>query len=371
MAQDKELPSGLDRGDGLNGRLGTPTPDGARIVDTANNDGEVVDEELPDSPTIQRAEQGTITHSTRHDWNNAITRILTLNRGVIRVDSGGNVTKILSVDLQHERADTGVLKITEESLSFDLPPDTFQVTPVELSINILKHPRYFSAFIGDGIGSDTEQKNQMVINMLQHYFENPNAQFRDSLKKLFMDSIGTDGTAGEAEPKISSAGAVTPAGAKITGTDFAKYAAMEIIQKYWRGEETPYIVGFQITWSRFYRNPNLINPGGYVENPIYEANPQVPAGFVFTDPPDNTIDTFSALAQYNPQCYSSDGTSEGQAQISWLRKSDQQEFDRTLTRVDRTWIGSPVGYWDLQLYNRDRRPAAATASTDYLRINTN
>ena len=357
------LPSGFDRGDGVAGRVGTPTPAAARIVSSYAGGGAVTVEELPDSPRIERGEQATLVHRTRHDWADAVTRIYTLGRGVVRTDSQGILTKILSTSLEHEKGDTGVLTVTEEGLSFDLPPDQFQITPVELGVNIMKHPRYFYAFLGDGQGSTTEQLNQMVIRMLQNYFENTTSQYRDAISKLLYDSLGSNGTTTDVEPKFSGTKFKTTD--KITGTDIAKYAAMEIVQKYWRGEETPYIVGYQATWSRFYRLPQVVNPGGYIESPIAQATPALPDYFYSPTDPVSAITIFDYLHVYNPQCFSTTGRATGATSISWLRKSDQQEFDRTLYKMDRTWLGAPIGHWDEQLYNRNRRPEAATASSDY------
>jgi len=360
-----ELELGFDRADGLSGRNGTATPSGAVTARAGGQNIAVADipiEELPDSPTVERAEQATLTHRFRMSWEEALTQIQFLGRGLVREDSLGNVFKLLSASIQHEQGNKCVLTTVDESLSFDSPPDQFQITPVELGINIIKHPRYFYAFLGDGYGSATELTNQMVIRMLQNYFENTTAQYRDALTKLLSDSIGTPGTAGQTPPQFDSETGDFD-GTLITGTDMAKRAAMEIIQKYWRGEETPYIVGYQIVWSSFYFRPPYLNPGGYVENPISDASPQLPDYFWSPDYPPSSNTIFDYLAAVNPQCYSSNGLPGGSVNISWLRKADQIEYERTWFKVDRTWIGSPVGFWDTELYSASSRPQTAD---DYL-----
>lgn len=364
------LPSGFDRADGLDGRIGTATPEGAVKVSHAGGE-DIADmpvEELPESPEVERAEQATLTHHYRTDWADGVTRIYALGRGLVRTDSDGNWTKLLSAKLQHEKGGTALLTTVEEGLSFDSPPDEFSVAPVELGVNILKHPRYFYAFFGDGYGSLTEARNQMVVRLLQDYFENVSAQYRDAIINLLSDSLtvngGTEAGTGAAQPPAATPNAPSSIfvdGATVSGTDLAKAAAMEIVTKYWRGEETPYIVGWQITWSAFYFRPQLLDPGGRIEDPMTQARPQLPEYFFSPAYPPNSFETvFDAMAVANPQCYSSDGTAGGSVNISWLRKADDYDYQRTWFKVIRTWIGSPVGFWDTDLYNRLNRPRVYT-----------
>lgn len=357
-----DVPYGFDRADGLEERLGTATPTGAIRIQSGGETIDIVDlplEELPESPEIERAEQCTVSKTYRTSWDDALTRIATLGRGVVVEDSYGNLYLILSASIQHEQGGTALLKLVMESKSFDAPPDEFSIVPVELGLNILKHPRYFYAFFGDGYGSVTEQRNQMVIRLLQDYFENTSANYRDAIIRLLNNSIGDQDGSGEQPPRWSRTNeeyeGVDP---KVAGTDIAKGAAMEIVQKYWRGEETPYIVGYEITWSQYYFVAPAIIPGGFVEDPMTEAVPQLPVYFfsrVF--PPDEDFTIFDFLASANPQCYSSDGTASGDVNISWLRKSDQVEYQRTWFKITRSWMGSPVGFWDEDLYTREDRPS--------------
>jgi hypothetical protein len=267
------------------------------------------------------------------------------------------------------------MTVVMEAKTFDSPPDEFSITPVELGINIIKHPRYFYAFLGDGYGSTTEAQNQMVIRLLQDYMENVSANYRDAIIQLLNDSLDVpDANGTQPQPPEWSAAdnSYLPLNSShwVTGTRGAKLAALEIIQKYWRGEETPYVVGYEMTWSQYYFVAPAINPGGYVEDPMFEATPQLPDYFfsrVF--PPDSAYTIFDYLAAHNPQCYSYDGTADGQVVISWLRKSDQIDYQRTWFKITRTWLGSPIGYWDTQLYTQGSAPNPVTGA-GYLRTST-
>lgn len=354
-----DLPAGFDRADGLNGRLGTPTPAGAINADTVNGTGSVDDipiEELPDSPTMERAEQATFTHRFRMSLVEATNRLLGLGMGTIRVDSYGNLFKVLSATITPERGGTAILTVIEEAASFDSPPDDFSIEPVELGVNIIKYPRYFYAFLGDGQGSETELQNQMVIRLLQDYMENSSAPFRNALTTLLEDSIGSQAGTGPQPPPWSSDSQAYPDTAQVSGTDMAKYAALEIIQKFWRGEETPYLVGYQIKWKQYYFRPPMIDPGGRIEDPMLDAVPQLPAYFWSPDFPPSDVTIFDNFPIYNPQCYSDDGTRAGVKSISWLRKSDEIVYQRTWFEITRTWIGSPFGNWDADLYAALERP---------------
>jgi hypothetical protein len=368
-----DLPNGFDRADGLEGRLGTPTPSGSISAASPDGSGGVAEvgriEEAPESPSIERAEQATIQQTLLMPWAEALNRIVFEGRGKVVQDSFGNIYKVLSARIEHRPGDMANLIRVLEALSFDSPPDEFEIVPVELGLNIIKHPRYFYAFLGDGYGSATEQRNQMTIRLLQDYMANPSYNFRQSVIKLLKDSIGTEAGAGAQQPPKFNGGTGTfSAGVKVAGTDMAKRAALEIAYKFWRGEETPYIVGFQITWSSFYFVQQPLNPGGYVEDPILDATPQLPEYFFSTAfPPNFTNTIFDAITWYNPQCYATNGQSGGPLFISWLRKSDVQLYQRTWFKHTRTWIGAPVGYWDTELYTQNERP---TSPEDYLLIKT-
>jgi hypothetical protein len=144
----------------------------------------------------------------------------------------------------------------------------------------------------------------------------------------------------------------------IPGTDLAKYAAIEIIQKYWRNEETPYIIGYEISWTSYYYTPQYLNPGGYIEDPVLEATPQLPSDcWQVINGDGSTGEIFDMMANWNPQCYSEDGTITGDTAISWLRKADDvDQTQRTWIKILRTWMGTPIGHWDFDLYNWNDAP---------------
>lgn len=354
------LPGGLDRADGNEDRPGTPDPAGSVLAQSVGgNSFDLVQiEEEFDSPQIELAEQATITHRFKMPWNEVLTQLQMNYRGVIKVDSFGNETMVLSARGQHTKGDQGTLEIVEEGKSFSLPPDEFRITPMELGINIIKHPRYFKAFFPDNGDPNVLLQNQSTIRCLQDYMERSSQTERDGRAHKLKNSLG----------KLEA----NAAGNIYGGSDIAKRAALEIMHKYWLGIETPYVAGWQITWSQFYRYTQPLNPGGYIEDPIYEATPQLP--FYFCSPnspyiPDGSALTgtiFDDMAKLNPQCFSDTGDITGSVEISWLRKADESEFSRTWFKINRTWIGSPVGYWDADLFSKGPRPSSPD---DYIEVN--
>lgn len=363
-----QLALGFSWEDGLNGHGGTPTPAGAIRVQsgggiTAVDD--VITQEAPDSPEIERAQQATMTATKSMSWLEAKNQIQFYGLGTIVEDEFGNIFKVLSARIKRVKPSMAQMTIVAESLSFDTPIDEFSIQPVDLGLNILKHPRYFYAFLG--ASADEEARNQMVIRRLQDYMETTNSQKRDYMVSELKASLNNAGTAGGTNPPIPTSAYIVGTSPKIAGTNWAKYAAMEIIQKFWRGEETPYIVGFDIKWSQYYFLPPYLIPGGFIEDPMTEAVPQLPDYFWLR--PDATS-MFDYIASSNPQCYSSDGTTTGSLNISWLRRSDQIEYQRTWFKITRSWFGSPVGFWDPEMYGfKVERPTAANAATEFLPIN--
>jgi hypothetical protein len=132
-------------------------------------------------------------------------------------------------------------------------------------------------------------------------------------------------------------------------------ATKEIISKLWRQEDTPYLTGFQIIWKQYFFRPVFLNPGGYIENPV-----GIVPDFFISPSQDGSDTIFDQMAQFNPQSYSSDGTSTGAVNISWLRKSDEEEYQRTWFAVPHVWLGSPIGSWDADLYTQGNRPQNAS-----------
>lgn len=373
------LPNGLDRADGLTplplamgfdgsiilgGATGTPTP--AAAVSTSSYDGTTVTiDELPESPEFERAEQATVTHRFTLPWTEALNRMNWYYRGRLLYDTYGNIYFLLSAKLQHKKPHVGEVTLVMEAKTFDTPPDEFECVPVNLGLNIIKHPRYFYAFLGTGYDPSTEQLNQHVIRLLQDYFDNTNYAFRTALSAMLANSLITEGTTSTVYPTSFITGAGLYNGtSKIRGTNLAKRAAQEIIMKYWRGEEQPMVVGWKVSWFQYYFRPQCLSAGGVIENPMTEATPQLPEYFTSpTFPPTESPTIFDWMAYENPQCYSSTGALYGDVSISWLRQADEIEYQRTWFKIKRSWLGAPVGHWDTELYSRGNRPATGT---DYM-----
>lgn len=186
------LPHGLDLADGLNGRLGTPSPAGAVKFDTPN--GENVDsslipiEETADSPNMERSEQCTVRKSFTGDYNEMLNRWIVYPRGTLVVDSANNYFRVLNTTLSRLAGlgSVGRLDITCEALSFDNPPDEFYINTVDLGLDLLKNPRYFYSLIPTSqipgnfwptyLSADNplqEAVKSTIIRGIQAYRENP------------------------------------------------------------------------------------------------------------------------------------------------------------------------------------------------------
>ena len=400
-------------------KVGTPIPNGMELVQTqssgANPNQDVTDypvEEEVDSPLIERAEQATITKRFNMGWEDGKDEIAGLGRGTVLQDSWGNVVRVLSSTLQRLRGGRAALTVVSESLSFDTPPDEFSVSTVELGINILKHPRYFYALAPNDTDSVVEYYTKhAIIRGIQEYQDNPlvpptsaalgglingqiqskfvasivngvmqidipNPNFEPKYKKVD-DATIKDGTASPpaytvkatADGQINDPSCHVAIDSTSINSDriiLALAAAKEILGKIWRIEDNPYLVGFQITWSAYYYRPPYLSPGGYIQDPINDQgvdNPGLPDYFYSPSTPPQTDTTiFDDMPIFNPCCYSSDGTSTGTVSISWLRKADDIEYQRTWFKVTRTWIGSAIGCWDTDIFSHNNRP---TVPADY------
>lgn len=399
------LPVSWDvKGAAGDGFAGTATPDALVKVSAANGATTIAGiqaEELPDSPEIERGEQATVTKRFRMPYNSGRQLLSVLYRGVILQDSEisptygvPNLYRILSTRIQREKPEMCIFTIVSEGLTFDLPPDEFSLTPVELGINILKHPRYFFALDPNGPNGKAKVKVgdievtignilSSIIRAIQAYQDSPffpNASNINGLIQLnIINQIVPDShgylqvqyynpTFNRAAKEIadppnwySGLNADKPAGnwpyaivnipSNTPGIQLALAAAQEIVQKIWRVEDNPYLVGFQMQWSTYFNFCPAISPGGYIEDPIAAGVPDY-----FT----NSQGIFDYVAALNPQCYSSDGTSDGLANISWLRKSDDLDYQRTWFKQTRTWIGSAYGAWDSDIFSGGPRPSVPT-----------
>ena len=327
------LPSGFDRATGESGFPGTPNPSGQPYINGQSGAELENIEELPDSPVIERAEQATIQHKFQMSLDNATTFLITLGRGTILEDSYGNVTRVLSSKMQPVRGGYASLEVTAEGINFDSPPDEFQVVPESLGIHIIKHPRYIYALVNQPGDSDaTKTAKQFAVNNILLYMQTPTLpQQFGYLQSLAVDPLYSD------EKNLAYA------------------AAQEIITKLWLQEDSPYVIGYRVTWSQYYFRPPFLNPGGYTEDPILEGG--LPAYFGSPDWDYSTSTIFDNIADDNPQCYAD---ASGNPSISWMRQADEIDYQRTWFRITRTWIGAPVGNWDTQLYTADARPTVYT-----------
>ena len=313
-----QVPNGVDWGDGLDGRPGTPTPNGAELIVQAQGFDTQPLEEFPDSPDIERAEQGTIKHNFKIDYDNGLVYLAGLGRGTFMVDSAENITKILSSRLVRGRGNISTLSVTAESISFDTPPDEFRLSIIELNPALEKHPRY--GFLPANI---RQMVNQAV-------------------------SAAMIKSANEATQLI--AGISLYAGRPPIGTwTQVQAAANELLLKRRLGEDTFYLPGFEIVWSQYFYLPPSLNPGGYIEDPIDGGG--LPYYFWSTDQTPFGDSIFDAMADINPQFYS--------AGISWLRQADYYEYVRTWFKITHTWHGAPFAQWDSQLYNQEPSPYPA------------
>jgi len=373
------LPMGFDTADGS-----TPLPaqpygagGGSRLVGTADpvgmlqvfgdDDGTNV-QEPPGSPELERVEQATFRHTFRTTYNNALALIEGLGRGTFVSDRGGRIWRILSSNITKGRAGYAELSVVAESISFDSPPDDFQIIPVELGINIIKHPRYFyalyptaadfSTVVGSG-GDITTVANvkQAIIRAIQTYQDSPFFPSSNTVNGLVQNNIILGITSGSIDAQVSGTTKTIDYTADASCL-LAAAAAQEIIQKLWNQLDSPYLAGWQITWSQYYFSPPYLNPGSYIENPF---------GIVpdyFLSPSQNGSDSiFDFFADDNPQDFSITGDVGGAVDISWLRKADEIEYQRTWFKITRTWVGSPIGHWDAQIFSSGPRPSIPA---DYL-----
>lgn len=374
-----QLPSQPLGSAGLTKSVGTPQPAGDLNVYN-DPDGTNV-QEASDSPEIERAEQATFMHKFRTTWRNGVALLASLGRGTFVQDSGyyaagaggtGTIWRVLSSKIQAMKGGYAELSVVAESISFDSPPDDYQMVPVELGIDIIKHPRYFYSLYPSGtdftdlVGvvpnqATRAQVKQSIIRAIQTYRDSPyfpqagqvtlNGIVQNSIVNYFIQSlIPTVLPPSSSETQINVSG--DPASL------LAIAAAAEIIQKLWNGLDSPYMPGFQVTLTQYFFAPPFENPGGYIESPV---------GIVpdyFLSPSQDGSDTiFDQMAAVNPQCFSADGTDAGDVNISWLRKADEVVYERTWFKVASTWIGSPIGHWDAQIFQNGPRPSVPA---DYL-----
>jgi hypothetical protein len=328
------LPKGIDWADGLSGRIGTPLPSNAISVENSQG-GTTLDtvsiEELPDSPELEIAEQGTCRHRYTMPYNTALLFSQIYARGSLVQDSYGNQFRVLSTQTQRTEPNQAIFTVVSESLSFATPPDEFECSPVELGIDILKHPRYFFALMPTSLipnysgTQDTPAQascKMAIVRMLQAYRDNPLVTPQANIASVVGQIHETIHSVIKSNPKAATftlpnpnyvagykatqpppvgttfSGSLYPPTATANGQPNPQYyylnfdpsqdpngsvalafaAAEELLGKLWRQEDNPPLTGWEIRWSSFYYIPPFINPGGYIENPFYSPT-LFPSGF--------------------------------------------------------------------------------------------
>ena len=304
-----------------------------------------------------------------------------------------------------------------ESLSFDSPPDDFDIVDVSLDLFIIKHPRYWrwlcpyagdSATIqlGDTAVGSIQQIKEALIRICQNYIESPfypsqnmtqnyiQANIIDSLNNgTFqipvknpgfkpgspnVDPVSWDGNAasipGRGNPNcqyflVPVTYAWQNDDPDVGPIHMAIAATTELISKLWRQEDTPLIPAYEVVWIQRFFQTVYINPGSYIEDPrdvvpsyfmgAPEADFQnitlIPRGYqgvVGIADAGGNLDTVPSayLVVVNPQFFSSDGTANGNLNISCLRTSDSVHYERTWFAITHKWKVACVGKWDKDLY---------------------
>lgn len=408
------LPKGLDRADGLSGRLGTRTPSGAVAYNTksGNSISNVPIEEDPGSPTLERGEQCTVRHRFTMAWQQGLSYWSVYGRGTLLEDDEGNFFRVLNTTITHVKPDLCVLDIVSEALSFDNPPDLFDIVPVNLNLDILKHPRYFLNLmptnqiptpLPSNVTTDTAQQiavKQSIVRAVQAYKENPfipTPQAINNMTGSLHDTITTNLVNGAGiyaipcpnfnimYPATASiaVGAALPPAATAAGQPNPAYyystfdiktddpngkialalaAAQEMIGKLWRVEDAPPVTGWEVSWDEFYWIVPPLNPGGYIEDPR-NATPPLPDYFYSTaNPPNPSLTIFDLFSVFNPQCYGATGQYNSGTVLSSLRMPDTFVFDRTFWKVTHKWLVSAYGAWDADINSGGNRP---TKPSDY------
>ena len=300
-------------------------------------------EELPGSPRIEQAQQTTCEHGLKMDVASALTYLDQLHLGTVVTDTDANLWRVLSSEYTHDSELHATLHYVLEALTFDTPPDDFDVVDEMLDLHIIKHPRYWrwlcpyagdeaTVQVGDRANVSVAQIKEAIIRMIQNYIESafypsqnmvnsliqiniinqlqtgaiqfqwPNPAFDPS--KTIVDPVTWDGNAVD-QPKdncayflISSLSVYEDDDPDTGPIHMAIAAAQELISKLWRQEDTPYITMYEVVLTQYFFQPVYINPGCYLEDP----RDVVPSYFMapgLTWPP--TSAQLQPVPQGNPQ----------------------------------------------------------------------
>ncbi len=405
-------------GSGGTAVVGTAPAPGSVIIHDTNGGGVITLQEDSDSPTIERGIQCTCQHKFTVDFSYGESLLSVIGMGTVVEDSFGNIWRVLTCSLQSGAGTQGKLITVSESVSFDLPPDEFQINSVDLGIDIIKHPRYFpNLYPKPGeFGTIIGQTKEAIIRGIQAYRDAPFFPSASQVSQFMSGQVQSNTQSALDNQQIvvtlpntnfnplfpvvpqwfidpsgyiqSSSSYTFPPKATIPliqSNDQSIYvsvdnidldipeialayaAASEIITKLWRMEDSPYFAGVEVKYSYYSFLPPLFNLGSYLEDPDYivpnyflqpdRPLTELPPRGGFGYPVAGTDNVFRLNASANPQDFSSDGTPFGDTEISWLRKSDEQVWERGLCKTTLTWVGSGLGFFDQQLYGASNRPS--------------
>lgn len=343
---DVNVPSVFDRADGgWSTNYGTPTPPGTLGINFSNGAVQLSDatttatpyqqlynlifEESSDSPTIEFGEQCTITHTFFMDALQAQETLAYYQRGFIMYDNtvgplGPNVSRVLSTNAQPIARYGGLVwrvSITSEAQSFANPPDEISYDVVELNPAAEKHPRYSAL---------TYAQRNIVRN----------ADVSD-----FIDI----------QQQCTSIVSTFPSSSNQWANQQGQ--SLELLYKKQKGEDSFYLSGYKIQYSRYFWGIQDINPGGYIEDPFTVIPYQY-----YTDADSNNI--FYLNATQNANLYPNNSTNplDYPYGISWLRQTDTQVLNRTWWKFTQTWIGGTLAQWDKEWYSPTIQPLQNSAS---------
>ena len=327
-------------------------------TDNTSTDPIYIFEELDDSPSIDLGEQATVVHRFKVDPIQTEMMASQYTRGSTFYDSEGRLCKVLTFHSDYQKGDYCIVTITSEGINFYIPPAECVDDPIEINPASQKHPRYaplqqkFGFLASGGSPTPTNQPvpffplnaiNQAVLG-LSLTQNNPQTQALINTNSFYVDS-GINGVSNWS-----------------SSPDYvAQAAALELLKKLRRGEETFYLAGYRVTYSTFAYAPQDLDPGGRIDDPV--ASGELPPEF-WQD--DNGNNIFTQLTQtLSPQFY--------QNGVSWFREADSQVYQRTWWRKTSTWIMAPssgniqlsvavngsvysgtyfwTGQWDLQWYS--------------------
>ena len=294
--------------------VGTPLPTADFAVYGANASQQFL-EEKAGSPRVERAEQCTCEHTLDMDKSTAIRYFDNLPRGTIVSDTQGNIWRVLSCDYTRDNDLHVQFHYVMESLSFDSPPDDFEINDVSLDLFIIKHPRYWrwlcpyaddaaSLPLGDTAVSSIQQIKEALIRICQNYIESPfypsqnmtqnyiQANIINSLNDGTFQIPVTNPTFKPGSPNVApvawdgNAASIPGLGnpncpyylvpvtyawqnddPDVGPIHMAIAATTELISKLWRQEDTPLIPAYDIVWTQRFFQTVYLNPGSYNEDP--------------------------------------------------------------------------------------------------------